>query len=288
MRLFAYHRPTSVGEAVGLLGELGETAAVLAGGTSLMNMARLGLAEPEHVVSLATVPELHGVSGSVDDGLTLGAMTTLRDVETSHLVRRLTPGITEAAGHVATVRIRNQATVGGNLVHADPNQDLPPMLMVHDAVARIIGPAGPREVAVDEMFVGFLQSVVSEDEVLVSVHVPPVAAGLRSGYLKFLPRTQDDYPTISVAAAVAVVDGRVQHARIAVAGGGSTTVRCREAEAVLTAGGLDAHSLRAAAAAVPDALDPISDGRGSSRYKRSMAAVCTQRLLERLTTETSP
>lgn len=286
MRLFAYHRPTSVGEAVGLLTELGESAAVLAGGTSLMNMARLGLAEPEHVVSLTAIPELHGLRGSAHDGLTLGAMTSLRDIETSDLVRDLTPGLTETAGHVATVRIRNQATVGGNLVHADPNQNLPPMLMVHDAIARVTGPAGSREVPVSEMFVGFYQSVVGEHEILESVRVPPLPAGMRSGYLKFLPRTQDDYPTISIAAAVQVVDGRIEDARIAIAGGGATPVRCRDAESALRAGGTGAASLQAAADAVPACLDPISDGRGSSDYKRAMARVCTQRLVQRLTAGT--
>lgn len=287
MRLFAYHRPTCVDEAVDLLAELGEEAALLAGGTSVMTMAKLGLAEPQHVIALGAIPELHGVRGSADDGLTLGAMTSLRDVETAGLVRELTPGLAEAAGHVATVRIRNQATVGGNLVHADPNQDLPPMLMVHDAVALLTGPNGSREVPVSDMFVGFLQSVLTEGEVLVSVTVPPVPAAMTSGYLKFLPRTKDDYSTIAVAAAVTIVDGRVQDARIAVAGGGSTPVRCREAEFLLTTGGLDAEALRAAAALVADGLEPISDGRGSSRYKRSMAAVCTQRLLHRLTETTS-
>lgn len=285
MRLFAYHRPTTVLEAAGLLGELGEDAALLAGGTSLMNMAKLGLAEPEHVIALDGVPELHGLRGSPQEGLTLGAMTRLRDLETSHLVGGLAPGIAEAAGHVATVRIRNQATVGGTLVHADPNQDLPPMLMVHDAVARVTGPAGSREVPVCEMFVGFYQSVVGEDEVLQSVWVPPLAPGVRSGYLKFLPRTQDDYPTISIAAALRTVDGRVEDARIAVAGGGATPVRCRDAEAALMAGGTDAPSLHAAADLVPDCLDPISDGRGSSGYKKAMARVCTQRLLQRVTAE---
>ncbi len=285
MRLFAYHRPTTVPEAVQLLGDLGEEAAVLAGGTSLMNMAKLGLAEPEHVVALGGVDELSRLESCQDGGLRLGAMTTLRDVETSPLVGRLAPGLSEAAGHVATVRIRNQATVGGNLVHADPNQDLPPMLMVHEAVARVTGAEGSREVPVSEMFVGFLESVVGPGEILDSVRVPPVPRGVRTGYLKFLPRTQDDYPTISVAAAVTVVDGRIGDARIAVAGGGTTPVRCRRAEAAVEGCAAHERSLLAAADVVRDDLDPISDGRGSSRYKSEMARVCTQRLLHRLLSE---
>ena len=285
MRLFAYSRPTTVAEAVGLLGELGEEAALLAGGTSVMNMARLGLAEPEHVIALDGVDALGRLEASSDDGLVLGAMTRLRDLETSPVVGRLAPGLREAARHVATVRIRNQATVGGNLVHADPNQDLPPMLMVHDAVARLTGPRGSRQVPVADMFVGFLQSVVGPEEILEQVRVPPVPPGVRTGYLKFLPRTQDDYPTISVAAAVDVVDGVIGHARIAVAGGGATPVRCRRVEAALAGCAADEGSLRTAADVVREDLDPLSDGRGSAAYKSSMAGVCTSRLLHRLLSE---
>ena len=287
MRLFDYHRPTTVVETLDLLADLGDEAELLAGGTSLMNMAKLGLAEPEHVVALGGVPELHGLTASDDGGLTFGAMATIRDVETAPLVRELAPGLAEAASHVATVRIRNQATVGGNLVHADPNQDLPPMLMVHEAVARVRGPEGVREVPVTDLFLGFFETVLEEGELLEAVHVPALPAGLRTGYLKFLPRTKDDYPTVSVAAGLAVDDGRVVDARLAVAGGGATTVRCRAAEALLVGsdGGVDA--LTAAADALAGELDPISDGRGSARYKTEMARVSARRLLDRLVQEAS-
>lgn len=288
MRLFAYHRPTTVPETLDLLAELGEDAELLAGGTSLMNMAKLGLAEPEHVVALAGVPELHGLTGSEDEGLTFGAMVPIRDVETSPLVHRLAPGLAEAAGHVATVRIRNQATVGGNLVHADPNQDLPPMLMVHEAVVRVRGPHGTREVPVTDLFTGFFETVLADGEIVEAVHVPPVPDGLRTGYLKFLPRTKDDYPTVAVAAGVAVRDGRVTDARLAVAGGASTPVRCRAAEAVLIGEAAGIDCLTAAADALAGELDPISDGRGSARYKTEMARVSARRLLERLVGEAAP
>lgn len=285
MRLFDFHRPTTLAETLDLRAELGDEAELLAGGTSLINMAKLGLAEPEHVISLGGVPELHGLTGSASEGLTFGAMTTIREAETSPLVASVAPGLIEAAGHVATVRIRNQATVGGNLVHADPNQDLPPMLMVHEAVARIRGPQGIREVPVTDLFVGFFETVVGEDEILESVHVPPVPQALRTGYLKFLPRTHDDYPTVSVAAGVAVVDGRVTDARLAVAGGGSTTLRCRAAEAALVGADVNEATLAAAADAVMEGLEPVTDGRGSARYKTEMARVCAGRLLQRLVSE---
>jgi aerobic carbon-monoxide dehydrogenase medium subunit len=288
MRLFEFHRPTTVDEALGLLADLGDEAELLAGGTSLLNMAKLGLAEPEHVVALAGVPALHGLTGSAAEGLTFGAMVAIRDVETSPLVRDVAPGLAEAASHVATVRIRNQATVGGNLVHADPNQDLPPMLMVHEAVARIRGPQGVREVPVTDLFVGFFETVLEEGELLEAVHVPAVPAGLRTGYLKFLPRTRDDYPTVSVAAGLAVADGRVTDARLAVAGGGATPIRCRAAEDVLTGADAGPEALAAAADALAGELDPISDGRGSARYKTEMGRVSARRLLDRLVQEARP
>ncbi len=285
MRLFEFHRPTTVPETLDLLADLGDEAELLAGGTSLMNMAKLGLAEPEHVVALAGVPDLQGLSGSTIEGLTFGAMATIREVETSGLVREVAPGLAEAASHVATVRIRNQATVGGNLVHADPNQDVPPMLMVHEAVARIRGSEGMREVPVNDLFVGFFETVLDEGELLQAVHVPPVPAGLRTGYLKFLPRTRDDYPTVSVAAGLAVEDRRVTDVRLAVAGGGATPIRCRAAETVLAGADASPEALAAAADALAGELDPISDGRGSARYKTEMARVSARRLLDRLVQE---
>jgi carbon-monoxide dehydrogenase medium subunit len=285
MRLFDYHRPTTVGETLDLIAELGDEAELLAGGTSLMNMAKLGLAEPEHVIALAGVPELRGLTCSAAEGLTVGAMATIRDVETAALVHDLAPGLAEAASHVATVRIRNQATVGGNLGHADPNQDLPPMLMVHDAVARIRGPEGVREVPVTDLFLGFFETVLDEGEILEAVHVPPLPARLRTGYLKFLPRTKDDYPTVSVAAGLGLEDGRVTDARLAVAGGGSTPLRCRAAEAVLVGSDAGADAVAAAADALAGELEPISDGRGSARYKTEMARVSARRVLDRLLQE---
>jgi aerobic carbon-monoxide dehydrogenase medium subunit len=281
MRLPDYHRPTTVAETLDLLADLGDEAELLAGGTSLVNMAKLGLAEPEHVIALGGVPELHGLTG-VDGGLTLGAMATIRDVETSLPVRDLAPGLAEAASHVATVRIRNQATVGGNLVHADPNQDLPPMLMVHDAVARIRGPQGVREVPVTDLFLGFFETVVEEGEILEAVHVPAPPAGLLTAYLKFLPRTKDDYPTVSVAAGLSLADGRVTDVRLAVAGGGATPLRCRAAEQVLTGSDGGADAVAAAADALAGEREPISDGRGSARYKTEMARVSARRVLDRL------
>jgi CO/xanthine dehydrogenase FAD-binding subunit len=142
-----------------------------------------------------------------------------------------------------------------------------------------------REVPVTDLFLGFFETVLDEGELLEAVHVPPVPSGLRSGYLKFLPRTKDDYPTVSVAAGLAVEDGRVTDVRLAVAGGGSTTLRCSAAESVLLGSDGADDAVAAAADALVGELEPISDGRGSARYKTEMARVSTRRLLDRLLQE---
>jgi CO/xanthine dehydrogenase FAD-binding subunit len=112
-----------------------------------------------------------------------------------------------------------------------------------------------------------------------------VPTGLRTGYVKFLPRTRDDYPTVSVAAGVTVTGGRIDDVRIAVAGGGATAVRCRAAEDALRGQDTGEAALQAGADVIPGELDPISDGRGSAGYKRAMARVCAYRLLQRLVSE---
>jgi len=265
--------------------ELGEDATLLAGGTSVMVAAKLGLAELEQVIALGDVRELYGISGDAVKGLRFGAMTTIREIETSHPVREAAPGIAAAAHEVATVRIRNQATIGGNLVHADPNQDLPPMLMVYDAVAHLSGEAGRREVPVADLFVDFFETVVQSDEILVSVRVPPAPADFRAGYLKFLPRTRDDYCTIAVAAGLRITDGVFRNVRIAIAGGAATPRRCVSAATSLEGQAADESAIAAAGDLVLESVDPISDGRGSARYKSEMARVCARRLLQSLVSE---
>ena len=276
-------RPATLEEALALLAEHGDEAHLLAGGTALTLLRKQGFVEPGVIVDLGRIAGLDAIEATDDGGLAIGALATLRAVETSPVVRQRARILAEVVGKVATVRIRNQATLGGNLAHADPAQDPPPILLALDATIDIAAPAGVRRTPLDGFFVDVFETALEPGEILVRVHVPPIAATSRTGYEKFLPRTADDYATVAVAARLDVADdGTVRDARIALGAAASVPLRIPAAEALLRGTALAELPADAAAAAVVESVDPVGDVRGSADYKRRMAGVWTARLLRRL------
>jgi carbon-monoxide dehydrogenase medium subunit len=281
MTSYSLHQPESLTEALDLLAAHGaEDTHLIAGGTSMVLLMTMGLVQPEHVIALRKISELRGITAEDDGGLKIGALTTHRQLEMAPAVHAYAPALSETFGHVATVRIRNQATLGGNLVHADPAQDPPPMLIALDASVTLRSQAGERRLPAEELFVDYLTTQVQPGEVLTAVHLPPLAPGTRATYLKFLPRTNDDYATVSVAAALRLdADGRCEHARVALGGAAAVPLRVRVVEDALVGEQLTDARLAEAAALVEDVVDPPSDARGSASYKRRMARVWTERAL---------
>ena len=278
---FDFEAPTRLDEALDLLQRRGDDARVVAGGTALVIMMKQRLVRPELVVSLRRIPELERLSA--DNGtLHLGATVTHRAVETDPLVRERWPLLAETFRHVATVRIRNMATVGGGIAHGDPNQDPPPALIALDARARLRSADGEREVPLRAFFLDYYETDVRPGEILTEVLVPAPPPGAGWAWVKFLPRTADDYGTVSVACVLALEDGsdRCRDVRIALGSAGTTPIRAEAAEAALRGEQLTADRLREAARLVEGQVDPISDFRGSSDYKREMAIVWTRRALE--------
>jgi carbon-monoxide dehydrogenase medium subunit len=284
MRSYALHQPESLAEALDLLAAHGvEDTHVIAGGTSMVLLMTMGLLQPERVIALRKIPELHGIAREGDGGLKIGALATHRQLELASEVRAYAPALSETFGQVATVRIRNQATLGGNLIHADPAQDPPPMLIALDASVTLRSRAGERSLPAEELFVDYLTTRLEPGELLTAVHLPPLAPGTRATYQKFLPRTQDDYATVSVAAALRLDgDGRCEHARIALGGVAGVPLRARVVEDALVGERLTDTTLAEAAGLVDGIVDPPSDARGSAAYKRRMARVWTERALRSL------
>lgn len=279
MRDFIYHAPTSLEEALSLLGQYGEDARPIAGGTAMVNLLKQNLVYADHLVGLGRVPGLRGISRS-NGGLRIGALTRHRDVERSADVAEAAPLLAEAYSRVATVRIRNMATVGGGLTHADPAQDPPPALMALGARAVLASPGGTRELPVEDLFVDYYETALAPGELLTEVIVPAQATDARGVYLKFLPRTEDDYATVAVAALARVENGVCASVRVALGAVAPTPVRATAVEAALEGQPVTADAIRSAAEAVADQVDPLADFRGSSEYKRDMAVVFTRRALE--------
>ncbi len=280
MNAFEYRAPRGLDEALAVLREHGDDARVVAGGTALVTMMRQHLVRPGCLVSLRDVQGLDRIEAT-NGALRLGALVTHREAEVSPLVRERLPVLAETFRRVATVRIRHMATIGGALAHADPNQDPPVTLLALGARVEIRGARGHRELPLGEFFRDYYETALEPGELVTAVTVPllPVASG--ATFLKFLPRTADDYATVAVAAIVTLEpDGeRCREARIALGSVGVTPLRGMAAEAILSGQRLSESLLQAAGEAVKGVVDPLSDHRGSAAYKREMTGVMIGRAL---------
>jgi len=275
---FSYLEPSNLDEALRLLAEHGDAAKLIAGGTGLVNFMKQRLVRPRFVIGLRALRSLADVRE--DGGLAIGALATLQWLATSELVRRAAPLLAETCGHVATVRIRCMATIGGAMAHADPNLDTPPAMIAMDGRIVARSPQGERTIPSDAFFTGYYTSVLAPDEIVTGIVIPRQPAGSGAAFCKFLPATQDDYATVSVAARVALNDdGTVAEARIALGAAAMVPVRARAVEAALAGKVADDAAIREAASLVLEAIDPIADFRGSAEYKRKMAVVHVRRAL---------
>ena len=280
MLAFEYHAPTSLDQVFALLDKYGDDSRVMAGGTALVIQMKQRLSQPGHVIGMRRVGSLNAIE-STPEGLRIGALCTQRQIENSELVGKELPLVADTFRKVATPRIRNMATIGGGLVNGDPNQDPPPSLIALGASAVMTSKSGDRVVLLEEFFIDYYETDVQPGEILTSVMVPHAPAGSGSVYLKFLPRTADDYGTVNVAAVVSKEqDGTCKDVRIVLGAAGVTPIRAKDAEVALRGKPLTDENIRAAAALVKDAVDPLEDFRGSAEYKTDMAEVFARRAVE--------
>ncbi len=275
-----YVAATTLTEVFDALDRYGEDARIIAGGTGLVNLMKQRLVQPACLVNVSGVAG-YGAIRPEATALTVGALVTQRQMETSAVIQDFSPLLTDTYHHVATIRIRNVATVGGGLAHGDPNQDPPVSLSVLRARVRLAGRGGVREVDLADFLKDYYETDVRPGEVLTEVVVPAPPARSGSTYVKFLPRTADDYATVSVAALVSLADDgqTCREARVALGAAGTTVIRATAAENALKGQTLTDEAIRAAAATVAAAVDPLSDYRGSAEYKRDMAVVWVRRAL---------
>ncbi len=279
---FDFLEPTSLDEAQAALAEHGDDAKIMAGGTALILFMRQRLVQPAVIVSLRQVPGLDQVE-AVDGGLRIGALCTHRKAELNPLVRERFPALEETLERVATIRIRNMGTVGGNLAHSDPAQDPPATLLALGASVDVVGPNGKRTIPLDEFFTDYYENALEPGEVLTHINVPQPPARHAQAFSKFLPRSVDDYATVAVAVSLAMsADGkRCEEARIGLGSVAPTPLRAREAEKILRGQELTDAVLRAAGEAAAAECDPLPDIRGSAEYKREMVKVWLARTVRR-------
>jgi carbon-monoxide dehydrogenase medium subunit len=280
MMEFEYHQPATVEEALSLLVQHDDDARLISGGTALIQFMKQRLAQPAHVVSLAKIPGLDYIREQ-EGQIRIGALTTMRSVETSPLVQERAPLVAETFRRVATVRIRNMATVGGGLAHGDPNQDPPPTLIALGSSVALRSSSGERTVPLADFFVDYYETAVQAGEVLTELRIPIPPANARGTFIKFLPRTADDYATVSVAAVLEMGEGGLcQSAHVVLGSAGTTPVVATSTQDALSGKILMDDLVANASEGVASQVSPLDDFRGSAEYKRDMAVVFTRRAVE--------
>lgn len=276
---FEFVHPASLGEAIALLGGDDPSVRPWSGGTALMLMVKSGLFQPSRFVCLDGIESRHsGIEETGDLGLLIGGLARLSVLEQSADVRRVAPMIAGAMKHLANVRVRNVARVGGALAHGDPHMDLPPLLAALGGAAVVAGPEGERSIPVEALYTGYYETVLGRGE-LITGAVLPSQRGWRSAYLKCTTRAADDWPALSVAVSLRIVDRVVAESRCVIAAATEKMTRLPAVEAVLRGASPDARVFERAGEAAAAEARTIDDPSGSADYKTSLLRVYVRRAL---------
>jgi carbon-monoxide dehydrogenase medium subunit len=277
---FEYHTPGSIKEATALLARLGEDAKVLSGGQSLIPLMKLRLSSPRHVVDINGIEGLDGVR-EADGFLRIGALTRESDLEASDLVRTRYPLLYDTCKVIADPLVRNLATVGGNLAHADPANDHPATMLALGAEVIAVGTKGERKIPIGSFFTGPFATALSADEILVEIRIPASTARSGGAYLK-LERKVGDFATAAVAVHVVLsAGGTCDQVGIGLTNVGLTPIKATQAEAGLKGKRPDAAAIKQASELAAAAAQPSDDLRGSAEYKKDLVRVLTARALRR-------
>ena len=277
---FEYHAPTSIIEASALLARLGEDAKILSGGQSLIPLMKLRLANPHHLVDINGIPGLSFIR-EADGFLRIGALTRESDLEESELIRTRYPLIHDTSQVIADPVVRNLATIGGNLAHADPANDHPAAMLAAGAEIVAAGRGGERRLPIESFFTGPFATALKADEILTEIRVPVPAAKSAGAYLK-VERKVGDFATAAVAVQITLAANDVcSRIGIGLTNMGLTPIKAGKAEGALRGQRLDDKAIKEAARLAADAAQPAADLRGPVEYKKDLVRVLTVRALHR-------
>ena len=278
---FDYQRASSVSEAISLLQKHGEDSKILAGGHSLVPTMKLRLATPGTLIDIGGISELKYINDK-GDYLAIGARATHWDIESSDLVVQKAPALSQAAGQIGDVQVRNRGTIGGVLAHSDPQADYPGVVLALNATIVVQGSKGERTIAVADYFTGLWETALGEDELLTEVRIPTDRANANSCYLKF-PQPASRYPFVGCAVAMDSSAGNCSDVRIGFSGVGETAFRDSGVEDALRGNTLNESAIASASAKAADARSVLSDVFVSEEYRRAMAKVYLKRAITELT-----
>ena len=278
---FAYHRPKSVKDAVALLADFGDGGRAIAGGHSLIPMMKLRLATPDHLVDLASLPDLRGIRQDGAD-IVIGAMTTQHELIGSDLLSRTIPILRETSLVIADPQVRYVGTLGGNVANGDPGNDMPAVMLCLGATYQVAGKSGERRIAAREFYQGAYFTALEPGDLLTAIRVPVPQAGHGYAYQK-LKRKIGDYATAAAAVVLTLKSGAgdVASASIGLTNVAETPLWAEAAAKILVGSKLDAATVKKAVAAAEAITSPASDRRGTPEYRTKMAGVMMTRAIAR-------
>ena len=276
---FSYHRPATVADAVKLLATLGDEARPLAGGHSLVPMMKLRLATPEHLVDLHGIDGLKGIrrEGNL---IVIGAMTTQHELLASDEIAKSLPILRETAALIADPQVRYRGTIGGNVANGDPGNDMPALMLTLGASYRLEGSSGGRDIAASEFYQGAYFTALEPGEILTSISIPAPGAGHGYAYEK-LKRKVGDYATAAAAVVLTMSGGKVATCAIGLTNLHETPLLATDAAKAVIGTGLDAATLKQAAAAAEAIMSPASDARGPAEYRKHVGGIMVTRAMIR-------
>ncbi len=279
MKWFDYQSPTSVREAVGLLNEAGDKARPLAGGTDLLVQMRARAYDLDLVVDVKDIPELNELTYDPDNGLTIGAAAACYRIYGNSTVQSVYPGIVDAANIIGGTQIQGRASLGGNLCNAAPSADSVPAMIAYNGAAKIAGPNGEREVALEDFCVGVRRTVLERGEILVSLNFPTPDANSGANYIRFIPRNEMDIAVAGAGVSVTLDNGDISAARVTLASVAPTPLFVRTAADAIIGKPATEETAQLAAEIARDAAKPITDMRGTIEYRKRLCEVLTRRAL---------
>lgn len=279
--VFDYTRATSLEEASKLAAEKGDKAVLMAGGTDVILLIHAKAIPAELVIDIKEIPGLDEIKYVEGEGMHIGALAKLFDIQSSPVVEEKMPALCDAARYVASPQIRRKGTMAGNICNASPSADTASILVAMKAVVKVYNVKGEKEIPIDEFFKGVKMTVLEPGDVVTEIFIPELKKGEGSAYFKHSVRKAMDLAIIGVGSKITMDGSKITDARICMGGVGITPLRAKNAEKILIGNEITDELLEQAGVAASEECSPISDVRASAEYRKDMVRVYTKRAVKK-------